>query len=426
MPPNVLFLNTDQQSRHAVGASGNPWVRTPNLDALAASGLRFTRAYCAAPVCGPSRSCLNTGRPSHETGVLVNGIPPCPDLPEMCGLFHAAGYDVAWVGNRRGDQPPPPVDADGRFYLAFPEGQPGLGVDMDAPVVDAAIDYLQQRRDRPFFLTVPLMNPHDICYSVMGRAPDTADPDGELPPLPDNFEPVLPEPDFIRRCRARSYYGQENTYTSGWDEDRWRRYLREYYSLSERVDGEIGRLLGALQENGLDQDTLILHTADHGEGQAAHRWVVKLMFWENVVGVPLSLSWPGTIPTSETRHQLASGMDVLPTLCDYAGISVPGDVTGRSLRHAIEDRASREFIVIELHPDTEDHGFAARIVVSQHHKYVAFSEGAPRELLFDLEADPGETRDLATSAGTARVLEHHRACLSQWIDQTCDPFKPMA
>ncbi len=90
MAPNVIFLNTDQQSRYAMGVSGNPWVHTPNLDALAASGVRFTRAYCAAPVCSPSRSCLNTGRPSHETGVFVNGIPPRSDLPEMCGLFHAA------------------------------------------------------------------------------------------------------------------------------------------------------------------------------------------------------------------------------------------------------------------------------------------------------------------------------------------------
>ena len=428
MAPNVIFLNTDQQSRYAMGASGNPWVHTPNLDALAASGVRFTRAYCAAPVCSPSRSCLNTGRPSHETGVFVNGIPPRSDLPEMCGLFHAAGYDVAWVGNRRGDQPPTPTEADERFHLAFPEGQPGLGADMDDPVVDAAIDFLRRERDRPFFLTVPLMNPHDICYSVMDKTPDTADEQQELPPLPENFEPLEPEADFIRRCRTRQHYGQENTYTAGWDENRWRRYLREYYSLCERVDTEVGRLLGALRESGLEQDTLILHTADHGEGMAAHRWVVKLMFWENVVGVPLTLSWPGTILAGGTRHQLTSGMDVLPTLCDYAGITTPKGVSGRSLRDAIDGKGddARDFVVIQLHPDTEDIDFAARIVVSREHKYIAFSEGEPRELLFHLETDPGEVDDLAARPDAAAVLGVHRAYLARWVEQTGDPFIPVA
>ena len=429
MRPNIIFLNTDQQSRYAQGASGNPWVRTPNLDALGASGVRFTRAYCAAPVCGPSRSCLNTGRPSHETAVLVNGIPPRRDLPEMCGWFHEAGYHVAWVGNRKGDQPPLPTDADGRFELAFPDGCPGLGIDRDGPVVDAAIDFLRRPRERPFFLTVPLMNPHDICYWVMDKAHDTADAARELPTLPDNFEPVQPEPDFVRRCRRRRYYGQENIYTASWNEERWRRYLRQYYALTERVDGEIGRLLDALRDTGLEQDTLVMHTADHGEGMAAHRWVVKLMFWENVVGVPLTLSWPGTIPAGQTRHQLASGMDVLPTLCDYAGIVTPTGVTGHSLRDAIDESAgddARDFIVIQLHPDSEDLDFAARIVVSRHHKYIAFSEGEPRELLFHREADPGEVDDLAARPDAAQVLDVHRGYLARWLEQTGDPFTPVA
>ena len=272
------------------------------------------------------------------------------------------------------------------------------------------------------------MNPHDICYSVMDKTPDTADEQQELPPLPENFEPLEPEADFIRRCRTRQHYGQENTYTAGWDENRWRRYLREYYSLCERVDTEVGRLLGALRESGLEQDTLILHTADHGEGMAAHRWVVKLMFWENVVGVPLTLSWPGTIPAGGTRHQLTSGMDVLSTLCDYAGITTPKGVSGRSLRDAIDGKGddARDFVVIQLHPDTEDIDFAARIVVSREHKYIAFSEGEPRELLFNLETDPGEVDDLAARPDTAAVLGVHRAYLARWVEQSGDPFIPVA
>ena len=424
MAPNVIFLNTDQQSRYAMGASGNPWVHTLNLDALAASGVRFTRAYCAAPVCSPSRSCLNTGRPSHETGVFVNGISPRSDLPEMCGLFHAAGYDVAWVGNRRGDQPPTPKEADERFHLAFPEGQPGLGADMDAPVVDAAIDFLRRERDRPFFLTVPLMNPHDICYSVMDKTPDTADEQQELPPLPENFEPLEPEADFIRRCRTRQHYGQENTYTAGWDENRWRRYLREYYSLCERVDTEVGRLLDALRESGLEQDTLILHTADHGEGMAAHRWVCKLTLYEEPVRVPFTLCWPGEIPRGVIDHQhLVSGLDVLPTLCDWAGVDFPA-VTGISLRPLIEnpEQAGRPFVVSQLHSDPDNLEMQGRMLRTQRYKYVAFSQGRNPQMLFDLEQDPGEMHNLAAVADSRAELDRHRALLQAYCAQTQDPF----
>lgn len=421
--PNVIFINTDQQSRYACSASGNPWVQTPNLDRLAASGVRFSRAYCAAPVCGPSRSCLHTGLPSHQTGVLVNGMPQRADLPDLHGLFHGAGYDVAWVGNRGNDQPTVPEQPDGRFHLAFPDGQPGLGTDMDGAVVDAAVEFLLRPRSVPFLLTVPLMNPHDICYCVMDRAADTADPGRPLPDLPDNFEPTYPEPEFISRCRARSHYGQENTCTTNWDDLRWRRYLREYYALTEQVDGRIGRLLQALEDSGMAQDTLIVHTADHGEGMAAHRWVVKLMLWENVVGVPLTLCWPGTIAAGEERKQLASGMDILPTVCDYAGINVPDELVGQSLRHGIERvDDGRDYVVIQLHPDTRDLGFCARIVVSRRHKYVCFSMGATPELLFDLELDPGEQCNLATRADAEEALQVHRQYLSQWCRDTGDPF----
>ncbi len=265
-----------------------------------------------------------------------------------------------------------------------------------------------------------LVNPHDICYWVMGRAPDTAC-GGPLPPLPAGFEPDPDEPDFIRRCRQRTHYGPENTFTRDWDRGDWRRYLREYHALTERADAETGLILQALGDAGLEEDTLVAFTSDHGEGMARHRWVVKLMLWESVVSVPLTLSWPGVIPRGRVRNQLASGLDLLPTLCDYAGLPVPAGVVGHSLRGAVEgDVPGRQYVVTELHPDDQDLAFAARIVVSQHHKYAAFSEGRPREVLFDLEADPGETRNLASDPSHAPDLAAHRRYLREWVERTMD------
>lgn len=423
MPPNVLLLITDQQSRFAQSAAGDEWARTPRLDSLSAAGVRFTRAYCAAPVCSPSRASLATGRPPHQTGVMANGMSWPGDMPEVCGHFLRHGYDVGWVGLRPGHPPDSP-----RFELLLPEGVgTRLGCESDTAIADAAIRYLRRPgRERPFLLGVTLINPHDICYWVMGQAADTAGA-GPLPPLPAGFEPARDEPEFIRRCRQRTHYGPENTYTRDWNRDDWRRYLREYYALTERADAEVGRILDALGEAGLEEETLVAFTSDHGEGMARHRWVVKLMLWESVISVPLSLSWPGVIPRGQVRGQLASGLDLLPTLCDYAGLPVPPGVVGRSLRGVVEegDGAGRGYVVTELHPDDGDLAFAARIVVSDRHKYAAFSEGHPREVLFDLEADPGETRNLAADPSWRQVLAAHRRHLRQWIEQTGDDDFPL-
>ncbi len=422
MAPNVLLVITDQQSRFAQSAAGNEWVGTPHLDALSAAGVRFTRAYCAAPVCSPSRASLATGRPPHQTGLVANGMPWPETTPEVCGHFLRHGYDVGWVGKRTGN-PPEPSAEGGRFERLLPEGVgTRLGSESDTAIADAAIRYLRRPgRERPFFLGVTLVNPHDICYWVMGMAADTAG-GGPLPPLPAEFEPAADEPDFIRRCRQRAHYGPENTFTRDWDRDCWRRYLREYHALTGRADAEAGRILAALGDAGLEQDTLVAYTSDHGEGMARHRWVVKLMLWESVVSVPLTLSWPGVIPQGQVRGHLASGLDLLPTLCDFAGLPAPAGVVGRSLRGAVEnaDDPGREYVVTELHPDDEDLSFAARIVVSERHKYAAFSEGRPREVLFDLHADPGETRDLAAEPSWAPILAAHRRYLRQWIEQTLD------
>ncbi|MCH2665435.1 sulfatase-like hydrolase/transferase, partial [bacterium] len=95
---NILLIITDQQSNRALSCTGNPWLNTPNMDALAASGTRFTKSYCASPVCGPSRACIATGRMPHENGVLVNGMSIHDDMPTMGEIFRDAGYRTAWTG----------------------------------------------------------------------------------------------------------------------------------------------------------------------------------------------------------------------------------------------------------------------------------------------------------------------------------------
>jgi arylsulfatase A-like enzyme len=429
--PNILFVLTDQQSVHAMSCAGNPHLDTPHMDALAASGTRFESAYCAAPVCGPSRGSLMTGRLPHETGVLVNGMTPDPSIPTLGELFSRTGYRTGWSGRWH---LPGNKDIHGFETLHDPHVRLGLGLEGDSRVTDAAVDFLRQKHQRPFCLGVSLCNPHDICHWIMDQstpadrkirfpfasAPDAAD----LPPLPPNFAVDPQEPEFISTCRQRTYYGQEGTFTQEWDERLWRTYLNAYYRLTETADVQVGRLLDTLRQQGLEQDTLVLFTSDHGEGMAAHHWVVKLMLYEESLRVPFIMRWPGEIPAGAVdRHHLVSGLDVLPTLCDWGGVDFR-PVTGDSLRPLIENpgQKGRPFLVSELYPDTQDLSMQGRMLRGRRFKYVAFSCGQRPEMLFDLQTDPGEIRNLALEASWDDELRKHRALLRQWCTDKDDPF----
>ncbi len=429
--PNVLLILTDQQSLRAMGAYGNRHVRTPNMDALAACGVRFARSYCAAPVCSASRAALVTGRMPHEIGVEVNDRPIRAGVPTLGSVFRAAGYDTAWAGKWHVPESyPAAADAIPGFRnLPVPRDPLAhLGSRMDGPTVDAAVAFLRERRDRPFLLTVSLHNPHDICAWIVGRHRDAISippPDLPLPPLPGNFEVALREPEFVSACRRRDHYGPENLWAAKWTPDAWRLYLHAYYRLVERVDAQVGRLIDALGACGRRDDTLIVFTSDHGEGLAAHRLVAKLLFYEEMVSVPLVVAWRGWTPEGvQDGEHLVSGLDIMPTLCDYAGVAAPEFVRGASLRPAIErpGEPGREFVAAELQPDPAQPGFKGRMVRSRRFKYAVYSEGARPEMLFDLDADPLETRDLAPDPDQHRVMAAHRAMLRSWMDRTGDDF----
>ena len=421
--PNVLFILTDQLALQAIGAYGNTFVKTPNIDALARRGVRFEKSYCSAPVCSPSRSSLLTGCMPHETGIEVNGPDMHADMPNLGEMFRDAGYETAYigkwgVGTYRGFDFAESVHADGvnKHY----------GSDTDPLWTDQAIAFLQKPHDDPFLLVTSLHNPHDICYWVMEHHHLTDEVSADaLPPLPDNFDPDPEEPEFITACRLRTHYGNEANWTTDWNAIWWRRYIDAYYQLVARVDREVGRILQALDEAGLTDDTVIVFTSDHGEGMAAHKWVVKLMLYEEESAVPFIISYPGVIPedTADKRH-LVSGIDLVPTVCDYAGVDCPNSVRGVSMRPVIEKEKlrGRDYLVCQLSPDPERLEMKGRMVRSDRFKYVIFSEGQNPELFFDLVKDPGEKKNLIDNPDFEKQVIHHRALLNDWVLTTGDPF----
>ncbi len=410
----------------------NGAVSTPNMDALARAGVRFERSYCAAPVCGPSRAALMTGRMPHAVGVNVNDVPFDESNRTMGHILRAGGYETAYAGHWHLPEgwydEPGGVDKYGFIFQPFahpPSPSGWLASGIDPVTTEAAVAFLGARHDeRPFLLVVSLTNPHDICYSVMERSirPRSA----ELgPDLPANFEIDPDEPEFVAACRRREHYGMEVHLTRDWTDDEWRGYLHAYYRFVEAADRDVGRIMQALRDAGLERDTLVVFSSDHGEGIAGHRWLVKLMLYEEPVTVPLVLSWPGVIGAGVVdRRHLASGVDLLPTLCDYAGIPIPGDIDGQSLRPVIErpELDGRAFVVAELSPDPKEPGRIGRMLRTGRYKYMAFSCGLRAEMLFDLETDAGEMRNLAADRCWSAVLDEHRRLLEQWVVQTRDCF----
>ncbi len=438
-PPNLLFIFTDQQTIHAMSAAGNPWVQTPAMDSLCRIGVRFEQSYCADPVCGPSRGSLVTGRLPHETGVNFNGEPPDPSIETLGERLRTAGYRTVWGGKWHLPESYPLRNYAGQtdtvpgfellpFYDPTMEWGWGRGDDTDGPLADAAVRFLRRRQDEPFFLSVSFHNPHDICYYPLNPAlfPPLPHPDA-APPLPPNAAINPNEPEYVRDCRERTYYGSEIHKTRDWSDAQWRAYRYAYYRMTERVDRQVGRVLAALEYAGLEENTWVVFTSDHGDGVGAHRWAAKLSLYEESTCVPMIVARPGTLRGNRVdRTHLVSGLDICPTFCEMAGIEPPPRQRGQSLLPVLRDpgrRSDREFVVAELATDPKRPDRKGRMIRDSRYKYNLYSYGARNEQLFDLRTDPGETTNLAAESTHRDVKEALRRSLDRWMEETDDDFR---
>jgi choline-sulfatase len=405
-PKNILLILTDQQHIDTIAAGGCRHVRTPALDRLKTSGISFTLSYTANPLCSPARSAIFTGRTSSECEVYVNGRSVRPDIPNLGQWFSEhTDYETFYAGKWH---LPRTYTSNIPGFKVVNTGIGGFGYLCDTAMSRACEGFLQNRsKSKPFLLVASFMQPHDICEWLRLnmddpgklRYPELA---GELPELPDNFEYDDNEPEAIRKKRL----GNE-PFKGNWDKLQWRYYRWSYYRNIEQVDAEIGRVLRAIKDSGREKDTLVVFTADHGEGMGHHQMVRKSSFYNEAAKVPLLFSWPGHIVENKTDTiHLTSGLDITPTLCDYAGIQPPADMRGVSLRPIIEAKrgSSHDFIVSEVSTNT------GRMVRTEGYKYITY-KGNLVEQLFNMKNDPGETVNLAANASYASTLAEHQKLL---------------
>ncbi len=411
--PDIIVIMTDQQTARAMSCAGNPWVRTPAMDALAADGVRFTRAYCPYPLSGPCRASLITGRMPFEVGATDNGVRPSDEAMRQ-GIGHrlsAAGYECLYAGKWHVPEVNLPDSGTGFRRISK----------MDDPTLAEACDAALAEYDgrRPLFLVASLLNPHEICEYGRNETLQY----GELEPfatedcpnLPANFMPSTYAAEALTLERSASpRYHDTYTYT----QDDWRRYLYAYYRFVERVDREVGRIVEVLKRRGLYDDAVILFLSDHGDGAAAHGWNQKWCLQEEVVNVPLVVKAPKGrgLRGAVNREALSNvGLDLYATLCDYAGVELdPAVYRGRSLRPVAEGRATTLHEEIFVETLLSGVGMRGWSIVGPRYKYILYQWGRNREALYDLEADPGEMVNLAVDRRYRAELDRMRRTLYEW------------
>jgi len=438
---NILFIITDQQFADAMSCRmGKQFLNTPTMDRMAQTGMLFTRAYSSNPLCMPWRNSVFTGRYPHETGVTKNAAPPGgldpKDFVCLGTYFRNAGYDTAYSGKWHLCYPLKDTQAHG-FEIVTGR----VKGDHDAGVTDGVVKFLARSHDKPFLLVASFLNPHNICEwarrlagrqqvltcGEIGEPP----PLDQLPPLPANFAPPKNEPDGMTLMRM-AYQVDSGTFPVGkFSVADWRKQRWGYYRMIEKVDAEIGKVLAALRQAGQEDNTLIVFTADHGECAGSHGFNQKTVLYEESSRVPLIIACRGKTVGAVTNKLVNTGIDLLPTMLDFAGLEVPKKLSGRSLLPLALGKtvpAWRDHVVVEnnmaqagevngLTPQME-----GRMVRTERYKYCIFSRGNQRETLVDLQSDPGEMVDLATDPKYRKVLLEHRELLVRFGQEHKDPL----
>jgi arylsulfatase A-like enzyme len=436
---NVLFLVSDDLNCD-LGCYGHPQVQSPHIDKLAQRGVRFERAYCQYPLCSPSRTSFLTGRRPDETKIHTNagaGRTPAaydahphfrdfiPDTVTLPQLFRNNGYFVARVGKLYHygvpgqigtpglDDPPSwnlivnPAGRDKaeehRIFTLVP-GQYGgtlswLAADgtdaeqTDGLVATAAISLLEAHKEGPFFLAVGFYRPHTPY--VAPRSYFNGYPPGSIP---------LPElsADDKARTPAAAYQSAKRDQEDMTDDLR-REAIQAYHASITFMDAQVGQVLEALDRLGLADNTVVAFTSDHGYHMYEHGLWQKMSLFENAARVPLIVSAPGAQGKGQSTPALAELVDVYPTLADLCGLAAPDYLDGVSLRPVLEDPSAsvKDAAFTQVRRGQNKHAYSVR---TAKWRYTLWNGGADGEQLYDMEADPGETRNLAGDPAHAATV----------------------
>ncbi len=402
--PNVLFIAVDDLNDWTGFLGGYKGVKTPNLDRLAGRGEFFTRAYCSAPACNPSRASLLCGVRPSTSGVYYNPNPWRAQMPDAVTLpqhFMAAGYIVHGAGKifHGGFKDP----ESWQVYFArpqsmYPKNRPVNGIrpgshfdwgpitggdkDMgDTQVTDFGVKFLAQQHDKPFFLAVGIFRPHLPWYAPQKYFDEYPLEDIVLPKVKEDDLDDVP-PAGVKMARP------ERDHANVLKAKQWEKAVRAYLSCITYTDGQIGRLLDALDKRPDARETIIVLWTDHGWhlGEKLH-WR-KFTLWEEADRVPMIWVAPGVTKPGTRCDRTVSLLDIYPTLCDLCNLPIGKHLEGKSLVPLLKNpKAEWDRPVITTH------GRNNHAVRSERWRYIRYADGS--EELYDHDNDPMEWTNLA-------------------------------
>lgn len=435
--PNILLLSVDELTYTALSCMGNPWLNTPHMDSLFEKGVAFERSYSTNPVCSPARSSWATGCYTSEIGSNMNFCQIDSGVPDIGQLMEAGGYYAAHAGKWHVEGRDPRESFHCLYYGNDEMWAYGAEI-FDCATTHAAISFLQDyREEKPFYLQLGYVNPHDMCEYLHNyefkKIPDLSHYHfiGQLPPLPENFGTMPNETSVLKAFRRKDdclIHQDLLKAVSKWSEEEWRYFIWNYYRYTEKVDVEIGKVLTALGSSCFCDDTVIVFTVDHGESLGEHSMFQKFTLYEESIHVPLVIAdCSGNYiksPGSQSSA-LVSGIDVFGTICDYAGLT--NHTKARSVRRIVEgaEQELRSYVYVE-------NNYWGRAVIGLRYKLVfdyipgqTFDYLPPRMKthkigdmqLFDLAADPHETKDLSN------IMPEEVEIMFQWLAEFEEDLK---
>jgi uncharacterized sulfatase len=436
---NVLFIASDDLN-NSLGCYGHPVVKSPNLDRLAATGMRFDRAYCQFPLCGPSRTSILSGRRPDTTKIWKNEIAVRDTLPNVVTLpqlFRQNGYDSVRfgkmyhmnvpgsVGTNKWDDPESwntAVSPKGAEQLTAGEGRnvtpsypsgnamqwiafQGDGKDQaDEAASEMAVQTISSHQKQPFFLGLGFLRPH-VPHVAPARFFD-------LYPLSQMKPVVNPanDRDDIPKASEVTLTGRGND--MGMNESDKREALRGYYASISYMDSLVGKVLTALDRTGMADRTMVVFWGDHGWHLGEHfRWQKRSLFEESA-RVPMIVRAPGTKGSGKPSRALVELVDLYPTVAGFCGLTAPTECEGQSFLPLLENPGHpwKEAAFTQVAGPGNIEG---RAVKTDRYRYIRWTGPEPDEELYDHQSDPREFTNLAHNRDSTQLLQRLRSILDR-------------
>jgi len=450
--PNIILILTDQWRGQALGIANEDKVITPRLDEIAASGVWFSRAYAARPICGPNRACIMTGQYPITNGVYGNNVRMSTASESIGTVSKANGYKTAYIGKWHLDGPDegyvPPERRSGFDYWIMssnhqPFNQPYYIQDSQDAVrkpdtwepdwiTDQAIDYIQSQQNDPFMMVLSFGPPHTgggVGFEDRWQ-PGKRDANGEINygygyAAPAAFEDLYPDPENYPRRPNVEPVGSYN-------DPSWQT-LPGYFGAISSIDHNVGRLVDSLKKYNKFENTIIFFTSDHGEMLGSHGRMTKGIWYEESVSVPAIVSYPGVISQTEITNVFSS-IDIFPTLCGLAGMDVPPEVQGTDFSAALKGNTmdAPDYLFSSFDAgssggnDRSWRGVQTETYTFILAKKVFYSEEDDIRddgmILYDKTLDPYQMNPIYKGMGYDQVIDSLYTVLTEHLDRTEDPF----